>query len=330
MKRFLLIILPVILLSSFALIKSSSKKDSKIISDIKNTKKIIDAEVLEAKVDNKIKAVSVDGSFPFDVSKVKDLEFNLIILKNAGVRIPSSPYKTDYKALKSLEKNIKEIEKVNMNYIIDVTSGPGFSSDGNISSIFTNDTEALYFSKMLCEIIKRHSNSKYFKGIMLDLENTNVLEENYYNTTKYIIEKVQKNYPDVKILLSLYPLSFENNFQNILVPKLSNVTLNGVVYFKGMSYPGYAAGYKTSLKLNKNILLSNLQTFKEFSDRNNYDMIITVKIPWTEKSDILLQDIFEISKMLHLNINIYNINSLDDYDFSQNKDVLKIIERNNK
>lgn len=87
---------------------------------------------------------------------------------------------------------------------------------------------------------------------------------------------------------------------------------------------------KTSLKLNKNILLSNLQTFKEFSDRNNYDMIITVKIPWTEKSDILLQDIFEISKMLHLNINIYNINSLDDYDFSQNKDVLKIIERNNK
>lgn len=248
MKRFLLIILPVILLSSFALIKSSSKKDSKIISDIKNTKKIIDAEVLEAKVDNKIKAVSVDGSFPFDVSKVKDLEFNLIILKNAGVRIPSSPYKTDYKALKSLEKNIKEIEKVNMNYIIDVTSGPGFSSDGNISSIFTNDTEALYFSKMLCEIIKRHSNSKYFKGIMLDLENTNVLEENYYNTTKYIIEKVQKNYPDVKILLSLYPLSFENNFQNILVPKLSNVTLNGVVYFKGMSYPGYAAGYKNITK----------------------------------------------------------------------------------
>lgn len=97
-----------------------------------------------------------------------------------------------------------------------------------------------------------------------------------------------------------------------------------------MSYPGYATSYKTSLKINKNILLSNLQELKDIKDKNGYNILVTIKIPYTEKSDILLQDVYEISKMLHVDINLYSINSMDDYDFSKNNDVLKVIERNNK
>lgn len=330
MKKVYIIILSIMLLASFAVIKSMSEPKINKIPTIEEVKNKIEDKVEQTKNDNKIKTVTINAKLPFDISNVKKLGFNTVVLSHEGVRIPNAPYKTNYKALKSLEDNVKSLEKSDMDYILSINSGPGFSADGKISSIFANDTEALYFSKMLCEIIKRHVESKNFKGIMIDIENTNVLEENYYNTLSYIINNVQKNYPNINIILNLYPLSFENNFKDILIPKLNNVTFNGTIYLKGMSYPGYATSYKTSLKINKNILLSNLQELKDIKDKNGYNILVTIKIPYTEKSDILLQDVYEISKMLHVDINLYSINSMDDYDFSKNNDVLKVIERNNK
>ncbi|MCX7883642.1 MAG: hypothetical protein N2448_01215 [Caloramator sp.] len=330
MKKIYIMIVSILLLTSFAAIKSMSEPKSNKIQTVEKTKEKIEEKTAQNKINNKIKAVNINGSLPFNISKVKELGFNTVILSHEGVRIPNAPFKTDFKSLKSLEESINELEKHDMNYIIDINSGPGFSSDGKIVSIFTNDTEALYFSKMSCEIIKRHINSKNFKGIMISLENTNVLEENYYNTLKYIINKIKDSYPDVNIILNLYPCSFENGFEKLSIPELKNVTLNSVIYFKGMSYPMYATGYKTSLKLNKNIMLSSLEILKELQEKNKNDILISIKTPWTEKSDIFLQDIYEINKMLNFNLNIAYINSFDDYDFTKNKDVLKVIKRNNK
>lgn len=180
------------LLASFAVIKSMSEPKINKIPTIEEVKNKIEDKVEQTKNDNKIKTVTINAKLPFDISNVKKLGFNTVVLSHEGVRIPNAPYKTNYKALKSLEDNVKSLEKSDMDYILSINSGPGFSADGKISSIFANDTEALYFSKMLCEIIKRHVESKNFKGIMIDIENTNVLEENYYNTLSYIINNVQK------------------------------------------------------------------------------------------------------------------------------------------
>ncbi|SKA76550.1 hypothetical protein SAMN05443428_101214 [Caloramator quimbayensis] len=330
MKKIYIIIVSFVLLASFAAIKSMSEPKTNKVPTIQDAKNKIEDKAAVSDIDNKIRAVYIDGRLPFNISMIKELKVNTIVLSQEGVRMPAAPYKTNYRALKSLEKNTKELEKSEIDYIIDINSGPGFSSDGKISSIFANDTEALYFAKMSCEVIKRHVSNKNFKGIMISLENTNVLEDNYYNTLKYIINKIQNSYPDVNIILNLYPCSFENNFENLSVPELKNVTLNAVIYFKGMSYPMYATGYKASLKINKNVILSNLQILKEFQEKNKTNMMITIKTPWTEKSDIFLQDVYEINKMLSFNLNIGYINSFDDYDFTKNEDVLKVIKRNNK
>lgn len=330
MKKIYIIIVSIVLLASFAAIKSMSEPKSNKILAIEEAKNKIEEKTAQTDIDNKIKAVNIDGRLPFNISMIKELGFNTVVLSHEGVRMSNAPYKTNYKALKSLEENVKELEKSDMDYIIDINSGPGFSSDGKIYSIFTNDTEAMYFAKMSCEVIKRHVSSKNFKGIMINLENTNVLEENYYNTLEYIINKIQSSYPDVNIILNLYPCSFENGFQNLSIPELDNITINAVIYFKGMSYPMYAAGYKASLKLNKNVMLSNLQILKEFQEKSKSNMIITINTPWTEKSDAFLQDMYEINKMLNFNLNIGYINSFDDYDFTKNEDVLKVIKRNNK
>lgn len=328
MKKLAFILLMLFALTSCSNPNANSLPPSNNTKPVEQKKENPVPAVPVAKTDSRVRAVSIDGNGILNIPDYKDLGFNLIFLSSEGVRIPKAPYRTDYKALKLIENNIKILENSSMDYIIEFKSGPGFSNSGKISTIYANDTEALYFSKMVEEIIKRHILSKNFKGISINLENPDIPETTYYNTMKYIISKIHKDYPDVPVIFNFYPASFENDFAYMPRFDFKNVTYNASISLIGISYPGYGTGYKTSFKLNKNEILSKLQKLKDIQDKNSMNFIVTVKVPWADNSDVFLQDIYEIAKMLHFDINLYS--SSGAYNFMKNEPVIKVIKRNSK
>jgi hypothetical protein len=330
MKRFILYILTLsVFLSGCEVISQKNSTPPSSTDIVKEVKKEVNKELKEAssKDDEKVRAVNIVYNKDFNISNFNSYGFNTIFLSTDGIRIANGNYKTDNKVLKKLESSIRKLENQKTNYIINITSGPGFSSDGKIVSIFDNRQEAMYFAKMTKEIIKRHYNSKYFKGISIDLNNIEVPEDKYYSTLDYIISKVKKDYSKVPIVLNLHPLSFENGFNNIPEIKYTNIILNAPISLKGISYPGYGAGYKSSIKLTKNTILDRLQKLKDVQDENKADVIVTIKAPWVAKSEVLIQDIFEVTKILGYDFNLSFGNSSDMFDITQNKGILKIVKR---
>jgi hypothetical protein len=280
--------------------------------------------------DDRIKAVSLLGNKNLDVKTFKSDGFNTILLSLDGIRISKSPYRTDNNALSNLKESIKEIEQQRMNYIIDIGSGPGISSDGKVVSIFDNRQEAMYFARMTKEMINRYEKSTYFKGIAINIGKANVSEEKYYDTLNYIIAKVREEYKDIPIIITLHPLAFENNFKVLPDIKYENVALNASILLNGISYPGYGAGVKTSVKLNKNTMLSALQKLKTLAEDKDLNIIVTARVPWIAKSEVLIQDIFEVTKILDYDFNLCYGNSGDIFDFTQNTSISKIVKRHSE
>lgn len=264
----------------------------------------------------------------FNNASLTNLNIKNMIISIQGVRSPKSPYNTFHKLLNKNEHNISSIG-TSHNYIIEITSGPGFSQDGKINTLFTNKTEAFYFAKMTKEIVRRHANDKNFQGISISINNPDIVEKSYYSTLNYIISKIRIDYPDINIIYNLHPLSFETNYKNLPKINLKNVTICSEIYLKGISYPGYGAGYKSSIALDRNSILRSMKKLKDMQDETGYKTIINVHIPWADSSNIMLQDIFEISRTLGFNLNICYLNSGDIYDFSKNSDITQIIKRHN-
>lgn len=280
----------------------------------------------------KVNGITLISNDNFNVEDIKNSGFKTVFLYADTIRYAKKPYNTNYKSLKMLEKNIKLIEKANLNYVICFTSGPGFSNDGKIATIFQNNSEKTYFSKMVKEVVKRYWGNKNFIAASIGIHSSDIAEDKYYLTQNYIIDNVRKNYSNLKMLYNLHPLSYEENFNNLpdINLKEKNIILNLEIELKGLSYPGYGAGYKTSFKLNKNAVLSNLEKFKEYQDKSDVPTIVTLKTPWVNASDIFLQDSYEIFKILGFEYNLCYGNSHDLYDFTRNKSVLNVVVRNNR
>lgn len=287
----------------------------------RNTQSILDSD---------IKGVTLISNSGIKVDAIKKHGFNMVFLNVDNIRNSVKPYNTNYRALRLLNTNILKLEKANIDYTICFTSGPGFSRDGKISTIFKNKFEMNYFSQMAKEIIKRYISHNNFKAASISISAPDIPEAKYYEAQNYIINKVRTTFKDIPFIYTLDPLAFEEDLKYLPNLKLPNVIVNLTIGLKGLTYPGCGAGYKTSCDLNKNSILANLEKLKEWQDNANSDSIITIKIPWVKSSEVLLQDSFEIFKMLEFNYNLSYGNSLDVYDFTSNTDVLKTLDRHNR
>lgn len=274
-----------------------------------------------------IRAVTIKNLDSLNLETIKETNFNMVALQSEGVRKPDKKYSTDFRTLKRLNKNTAELEKNNINYYIEITSGPGFSQDSSISSLFSNKAEKIYFAKMLEEIAGRYYKNKHFTGISINLNSQNIREKDYYETLINIISDVRKHYPDLIFIFNLHTLSFEGNLKNVPELKLQNVIINLPIEIKDFSYPGTSRGVISEFELDKNILLKALQSLKE-SDYKT--VMVTTKLAWTEDTDVFIQDLYEINKMLGFNNNICYGNTGDEMDFSRSDSLLKQLKRHNQ
>jgi hypothetical protein len=253
--------------------------------------------------------------------------FNTTFIEVEGIRIVKKPYRTDNLVLNHVDEIIGEMENSKRNYYISIKSGPGISRNGEIDSIFDRSGEALYFAQMVREVALRYNENKYFKGISLDIGSETVSVEKYYETITYIVNKVQSEVPAFKFVVSLHPLAFEEEFFNPSELGLKNVIFNLNLNFKALSYPGYAQGFKSSYELDKNVILKKLQPYVDLTTKSDSSFIISIKAPWVKNTEVMLQDMFEITKMLKFDYRIHFGNSEDVYDIRTNEEVLRVIKR---
>lgn len=286
-----------------------------------NTKTVLNSD---------INGITLISNHDIDINNIKTHGFNLVVLNAYDIRKPVKPYNTDYKALRLLGSNISKLEAANIDYIIAFSSGPGFSEDGKTETIYKRKYEMNYFSKMIKEIVRRYNTHPNFKGISVNLMSPDVTDDKYYYLQDYIVNDVRTSYSELPVMYNLNYTAFEDDYKYMPALKLSNIALNLTIGLKALSYPGYGAGYKASCSLSKNALLSSLEKLKEFKATEGSKTIITLKTPWVKNSEVMLQDLFEIYKILKFNYNLAYGNSKDIYDLTTNKDVLRVIDRHNK
>jgi hypothetical protein len=316
-------IISLMLISCSKIIIENSKPNSTIVQE--NPKQ--DNVVMTPKIDNNIKAVTVKSLDALNIKMIKDTNFNMVVLQSEGVRRSDKNYSTNFRTLKMLNENAAELEKNNMDYFIELTSGPGITEDSSISSIFSNNTQRMYFAKMLIELANRYNKNEHFIGISIDLKTRNLNEYVYYETLTDIISRVRKQYPDLTFIVNLHPLAFENKLENIPKLTLENVIINLPIEIGDFSYPGTSNGIISKFELNKNMVLKALQNLKKSDFKT---VMVTLDLPWVEKTDVFMQDIFEINKMLGFNNNISYGNTKDVRDFSRNDSILKLLKRHNQ
>lgn len=318
-----IVIFSVIFISCSKIIIENTAQSNTLAKDTKVQNK----DTASLKIDDTIKAVTVKSLDDLNIQMIKEAGFNLVVLQSEGVRRAGKNYSTDFKTLKRLNENTAELERNKIYYFIELTSGPGFSQGSGISSIFSNKAERIYFSKMLRELADKYGKNEYFSGISIDLKYPNIDDAEYYTALTDIISRVRKLYPDLTFIVNMHPLTFENNLENIPKLKLENVIINLPIEIRDFSYPGNNTGIISNFELDKNIVLKAFQKLKESGFKT---IMVTLKLPWNEKSDIFIQDVFEINKMLGFNSNISYGNTNDIWDFSKYDSILKMLKRHNQ
>lgn len=316
-------IISLMLISCSKIIIENSSQNSTIVKETPKQDKV----VMTPKINEEIKAVTIKSIDELNIKMIKETNFNMVILQSEGVRRADKKYSTNFKALKNLNEKAAELEKSKINYFIELTSGPGFTEDSSVSSIFSSSIEKMYFAKMLAELAERYDNSEHFAGFSIDLKCKNIDEDMYYNTLADIISRVRKSYPNLTFIINLHPLSFENKVENIPKLNLENIIINLPVKISELNYPGTSRGIISEFELNKNSVLKAFQNLKEADFKT---VMISLELPWTEKADVFLQDIFEINKMLGFNNNISYGNTNDNSDFSKVDSILKLLKRHNQ
>lgn len=317
------VIVGIFLISCSKIIVENSAQNNTLAKDTKTQ----DKTVMSPKIDEAIRAVTIKNLDILNLKMLQETDFNMVVLQSEGVRSAGKSYSTSFKTLKVLNENVSKLEKSKINYFVELTSGPGFSQDSSISSLFSSSTERMYFGQMLGELVKRYNGNEHFAGISIDLKCPNINEDMYYDTLTDIITRVRKQYPDLTFIVNLHPLAFENKLENIPRLELENVIINLPIEIRDLYYPGTSSGIVSEIELNKNTLLKTLQVLKQSEFKS---IMVTLDLSWNEKTDVFLQDLFEINKMLGFNSNISYGNSKDSKDFSNNEPILKLIKRHNQ
>lgn len=287
-----------------------------------------DKNISDKNISKNIITLCMSDTLP--LASLKAHGFDTVILRIPGIRNSKAPYNTDYRELRMLYNNISALEANKLNYVISFTTGPGFSPADKTLSIYKNNLEMHYYSKMVIEILKRYQNNQYFCGASIDFEAPDTSQTDYYRVQDYIISRIKSTLSTMKLIYNLHPLTFENNYKDLRAFKDGNFIYNLNVDITALTYPGYGTAYKTSCPIDKNSLLASFEKYKDYLNKNKLNTIITYTYPWVKNSDVMLQDSYEIFKMLNLKLNLCYGGSGNQYDLLNNASVLNVIDRHNK
>lgn len=313
-------LLPVLI----ALMMLSSCKPKDVGKGIKDTNIPQTGVEAAAPVKSTIKAVKIKCDDEIDVENIKSMGFNTVILETPGLRISKITYRTDFKALKNFKKAIEILDKSSLKYIVEIISGPGLSND--TTTLFENKAEKRYFSKMVCETLDRCIKSPNFKGISINPKIYNISGEIYYSAVNDIYLNAIEKYGDINTILNLQPSYFKEDVNNL--PNINGYkTIKVPLYLDELSYPGKGVIFQNKIDLNKNSILQSLKPLKSIKER---DIIIDISIPYNESSEIMIQDMIEINKILGFNLCMGYGNGNDEFDFTNKDSIVRILKRHSK
>ena len=131
MRRALCLLLAAALLLTSCSINKKQTKLPEItqkITDKINEVKPTEAVETESKNKTSMKAVGLISSEGYNISFLRELGFDTIIVRINGIRIAGKPYKTNFEELNRLKRVTADLDAKETNYIIEITSGPGYSS----------------------------------------------------------------------------------------------------------------------------------------------------------------------------------------------------------
>ncbi|MEG2538708.1 MAG: hypothetical protein RSA01_03860, partial [Clostridium sp.] len=206
-------------------------------------------------------------------------------------------------------------------------SGPGISKNRTNISLYNNRDNIVFFSQMVRETIKLNENNPYFSGIILNIKPNNINEKAYYETLKGITDRIIKDYS--------YPIfiTLDGNFLSSENAKLPNniFTSELIGYNVDMSidcdsYPGKGTINGVEGSISKNSILDKLINIKQ-SEEDSTNFMVSYKSKWNDNCDVLIKDIFEIMKMLGFQFNLSYSNTNNEYDFTNHKNILNIIQK---
>lgn len=316
MRRLLPVLIAVMMLSSC--------KSKDVEKGIKNTSIPKTGVEAAAPIKSTTKAVKIKCDDMIDIQNIKSMGFNTVILETPGLRISKIPYRTDFKALKNFKNTIEILDKSSLKYIVEITSGPGLSE--NITTIFENKAEKIYFSKMVCETLKRCIDNPNFKGISINPKIYNISEEIYYSAVNDIYLNLREKYGDINTILNLQTSYFKEDIKSL--PDMDGYkTIKVPLYLDELSYPGKGIMFYEKIDLNKNSILQSFKPLKAIKER---DIIIDIIIPYNESSEIMIQDMIEINKTLGFNLCIGYGNGNDEFDFTTKDSIVRILKRHSK
>lgn len=316
MKKLLVFMVAIVMI----IMSSCAPKKENLTGDVKVPKPLN-----EKTFENNLTLTKLDSSKDINIEDIKSLGFKECILESTGLRIDSGNFKTDFKRKNKLLKQTSLLEKENIPYYIEVTSGPGVSPDRKNLSLYENQDNIVYFAQMINEIISMQKENSNFNGIIINIASNNISDEVYYNTLNKIINKVNS---DKEIIITLCPLYF--NSKDPVLPTeyfdKKNIGFNINMDIICENYPGNAKLNGLDVSLSKNTILENLVNIKNLITPDT-KVIVSVKCSWSSGFNVLLKDIFEIMKIINFDFAFSYSNTDDEYDFSNNQSIVNILNK---
>lgn len=311
MKKVSIIVVAIITL----LLSSCAPKSEPLTGDVQVPKPLNEKNFEDTPVLTKL-----DSSLEISPKKILSLGFSKCILESHGVRIDNGNFKTDFTVKKNLNKQTKLLEESSIPYYIEVTSGPGISHDRTNLSLYNNPDHVIFFAQMLREMISMNSDNLSFKGIILNIGDSSIDNDVYYNTLNEIANRVDQG--STQLILTLDPLFYESDAKSLPLEYFDkdNIGFNISMNFSFKSYPGDAKFNHDLIPLSKNRILEKLMNIKNSDKKSkNREIIVSLKCPWASGSNVLAKDISEIMKIIDFQFSFSYSNTENEFDYSEDK-----------
>lgn len=320
MKKLLLIVLALGVL----ILSSCTPKKENLTGEI-----IVPRPLIENTSNNTFNLTKLDASKDIVANDIHSLGFSRCIIESKGLRYDNNTFKTDFKAKRQLQKTTKLLEESDIAYYIEITSGPGISPDRKNLSLFTNKDNIVFFTQMVKETIDMNKDNPHFNGIILTLSSKDIQNDVYYKTLNKIVNRITNVY-DTPITISLDSGFFTSKDPSLPLDYFDNpdISFNVNMDFRCDTYPGTATFNSVDIPLSKNQILEKLIDMKEsYGNNSSRKLMFSLKCPWNEGSPILLKDLFEIMKIVKFEFSLSYSNSKNEYDFTNNKDIVDILNK---